>query len=436
VIDSFFWRVVLVRTGLARHVPAVRRVMGGGEDYLRFYSDRTLAVPLAELTDSALLPHVATPDSINLALSAPPCELSFGTGRGLQDRRAPDAWGDPELRAELAAQFQLDHGAEHDPADEVLITHGASGAFAAALDALANPGDRVVLFDPTSPIFPLGLRHRRAKVRWVRTWSDGGRLRFAMDALAGAMRGAKLLVLADPANPTGCVFAPEDLEQVAFWANKHDVLIYQDASFDRWRAEPARARLAALPYAEGRILTAGSFAKSHGLTAARVGWLCGYRHLVRPCAAAAILSAPFVPPLCQAVALQAMRTGEAAMAAARADFNVRRGYVRERLRALGLEPWEAAGGFFVWVPVPGGESGREFAQRLLRETGVLVNPGSPFGPSGERFVRVSFATDEGRLREGLNRLAGFLSSEAAPAQAAAPATSASPLPSSGTRSAA
>jgi aspartate/methionine/tyrosine aminotransferase len=418
VIDSFFWRKLLAATGLARYVPAARRLLDGGEDYLRRYSDRTLAAPLADLQDNALLPHVATPDSINLALGAPPCELSFGIGRGLQDRRAPHAWGDPELRAELAARFQLDHGAEHDPADEVLITHGATGAFAAVIDAFVNPGDRVVLFDPTSPVFAIGLKHRRAAVRRVPTWSDGGRVRFAMDAFAKAMRGAKLLVLADPVNPTGCVFAPEDLEQIAFWARKHDALIYQDASFDRWRAEPARARLASLPHAEGRVLTAGSFAKSHGLTAARVGWLCGYRHLVRPCTIAAVLSAPFVPPLCQQIALQAMRTGEAAMTAARNDLNTRRGYVRERLRGMGLDPWEARGGFFVWAPVPGGESGREFAQRLLRETGVLVNPGAPFGPTGDRFVRISFATDEGRLREGLNRLARFLSSEVTAADVA------------------
>jgi aminotransferase len=411
VIESFFWRKVLVGTGLARFLPAVRRALDGGEDYLHRYSDRTLAAPLTELGDSALLPDVRTPDSINLALGAPVCELPLGIGRGLHDRRLPPAWGDAELRAELAAQFQLDHGAEHDPADEVLVTHGASGALAAALDAFVNPGDRVVLFDPTSPIFPIGLKHRRAAMRWVRTWSDGGRVRFAMDAFARAMRGAKLLVMADPANPTGCVFAPEDLEQIAFWANKSDALIYQDASFDRWRAEPVRARLASLPFAEGRTLTAGSFAKSHGLTAARVGWLCGYRHLVRPCALAAMMAAPFVPALCQQAALQAMQSGEAAMSAATTDFNVRRVYVGERLRGMGLEPWEAAGGFFVWVPVPGGESGREFAQRLLSETGVLVNPGAPFGPSGDRFIRISFATDEGRLREGLNRLGHVLSTE-------------------------
>ena len=339
--------------------------------------------------------------------------MSFGIGPRVHDRHPTSAWGKMELREMLAAQFRLDHGAEHDPADEVLITHGASGAFAAAIDAFVNPGDRVVLFDPTSPIFAIGLKHRRATIRRVPTWSNDGHVGFAMDALTRAMRGAKLLVLADPVNPTGCVFAPEDLEQIAFWARKNDTLIFQDASFDRWRTQPARARIASLPHAEGRIVTSGSFAKSHGLSAVRVGWLAGCRHLVRPCAAMAMLSAPFVPALCQQVALNALRTGEAAMSNLRSDFATRRGYVRDRLVDMGLEPWSAAGGFFVWVPVPNGELGRSFAQRLLSQTGALVNPGRPFGPSGERFVRISYATDEGRLREGLNRLEGFLIAEAA-----------------------
>jgi aspartate/methionine/tyrosine aminotransferase len=405
VIESFFLRKLLARTGLARFVPAVGRVLVGGEDYLRYYSDRTLAVPLDRLAEPALLPDVHTPDSINLALWAPWCEFA---ARGVAGQRAAPAWGDVDLRTELAVQLHLDYGVEYEPDDEMLITHGATGAFGAAIDAFVNPGDRVVLFDPTSPIFPVGLAHRRACVRWVRTWSDAGRVRFPMDAFATAMRGAKLLVFADPVNPTGNVFAPEDLEQIAFWTRKHDVLIFQDASFDRWRSEPAMGRLASLPAAEGRVLTCGSFAKSHGLTAARVGWLAGYRHLVRPCFAASVLSTPFVPAMCQQAALHALRTGEAAMKQMQSELNARREFVRDRLREMGLDPWPTTAGFFVWVPVPDGERGQAFAQRLLNETGVLVNPGHVFGPSGESFVRISFATDEGRLREGLSRLAEFM----------------------------
>lgn len=410
--DSFFLRRFLARTGIARYLPSVRQALAGGEECLRFYSDRTLGVPLTALTDNALLPDIATPDSIHLALGAPRCDSPVG--RSPVERKVQSPWGDLELRSELAVQFHLDHGPEYEPADEVLITHGASGAFAAAIDAFNNPGDAAVLFDPTSPIFPIGLKHRRARIRWVPTWSDSGTLRFAMDVFAKAMRGAKLLVLADPANPTGCVFAAEDLEQIAFWARKHDVLIFQDASFDRWRSEPAKARLASLPHTEGRILTCGSFAKSHGLVSARVGWLIGYRHLIRPCAAAMMLSAPFVPALCQQVALQAMRSGEAAMTELREEINGRRTYVRDCLEELDLKPWASAGGLFVWVPIPGEQSGHDFAQRLLRETGVLVNPGAPFGPSGEKFLRISFAIDVGRLREGMDRLRRFLTREPAP----------------------
>ncbi len=407
MVESLFWRRVLARSGVGRLLPAVRRALLGGEAHLHRFSDRLLAAPLAELIDPALLPAPGTPDAIDLALGAPRCDL-VPTIRGLPARRPASAWGDPELRGELADRLRADHGLACDPADEVLITHGGTGAFAAVLDAFVNPGDRVVLFDPTAPIFPLGLKHRRASVTWVPTRTEAGIVRFDMTAFGKAMRGAKMLVLADPANPTGGVFAAEDLEQVAFWARKADALIYHDVSFDAWRTEPPATRLAALPHAEGRTFFAGGYGKSHVLTAARVGWLAGDRHLVRPCAVAAALAAPFVPPVCQHMALHAERAGSAAQAEMRTEFGRRRRYVRERLEGMGLKPWPSAGGFFFWVPVPGTETGREFAGRLYRDTAVLVNPGHPFGPSGGRCVRISFATDEGRLAVGLSRLAEFV----------------------------
>ena len=411
MIRSYFWRKILARTGFASFFPSIRKDLGGADDYLRYYSDRTLAMPVDELIDPCLLPEANTPDVINLALGAPRCEIPLGR---VNDFRASSPWGNLALRTRLTEQHQLDYGIEHDPNDEMLITHGASGAFAATLDAFVNPGDAVVLFDPTSPIFPIGLQHRRAQIRWLSTWSDGGRVRFAMDAFAKNMRGAKLLVMADPVNPTGCVFAPEDIEQIAFWARKHDVLIFHDASFDRWRDGPARARLTSLPHAHGRIVTCGSFAKSHGLSSIRVGWLTGHRHLVRPCTAAMLLTAPFVSTACQRIALEALQSREAIMNSLRDEVIGRRDYVRESLQELGLEPWDAAGGFFFWAKTPGAEPGREFAQRLLRDTGVLINPGSPFSPAGESFVRISYITDEGRLREGLDRLRRFVMREPSP----------------------
>src|SRR5918993_233415 len=85
VVQSFFLRKLLARTGLARFVPTARRMLVGGEDYLRYYSDRTLAVPVDRLADPALFPDVHTPDSINLALGVPPCELPVSSVRGFTD---------------------------------------------------------------------------------------------------------------------------------------------------------------------------------------------------------------------------------------------------------------------------------------------------------------------------------------------------------------
>ena len=405
--ESFFWRRLIARGGLGRWLPGVRRAMRGGEDVLPLLSDRLLATPLADLLDPALFPDINTPDSINLALGSPRCELPPMPPRASADRRPAPA-GDPELRAEIAGMFRREHGVEHDPDEEILVTHGATGAFAAVLDAFVNPGDRVVLFDPSSPLYSIGLKHRRASVAWVPTTSADGFVRFFSNDLTTAMRGAKLIVLADPSNPTGAVFAPEDLEQITFWARKNNTLIIEDSSYDRWRNESPRIRLANLPRCEGRIITLGSFAKSHGLESIRVGWLAGDRRLVRPCLLSASLNAPFVAPICQQMATRALRAGDSDLPAARAELNTRREYVAGRLRAMGLLPWPARAGFFQWTPVPPGETSRAFAGRLLAGTGVLVNPGEVFGPSGHRFVRISLATDEGRLREGLARLEGFV----------------------------
>jgi len=407
MFSSFFWKKCLIRSGIAQHLPSLKRLLGGGEQFLHYLGDRALAFPLQELLDPAWFPDVQAPDAINLALGSPRCELPLGALRGVNDRRALSAWGLPELRDEIMIRHENGIGSK--PAEEALVTHGASGAFAAVIDTFVSPGSRVVLFDPTSPIFALGLKHRRARIRWVDTWLEEGKSRFDIEGFAAAMRGARLLVLSDPVNPTGGVFAPEDLEQIAWWAKRYDVLIYVDESFRQFRYEPERCNIGSLPHTENRLLSAGSVSKSHGLVAARVGWLVGCRHLLRPCAVTASLAAPFVSPLCQHAALTALRAGEQTAAAMRDEFAGRRRYLYEGLQIMGLPPAWPAGGFFFWVPVNQlGMSGREFARQLIQSKRVLVNPGEPFGPSGEDHVRISYATEDGRLREGLQRLTEFM----------------------------
>lgn len=406
----FFLKKLLVRSRLARWLPAAARLAGGGADHLHYYSDRVLAAPLGALLDPATFPAGDDPGVIDLNLPAPRSDSPVTAGRLAADRAGvPPAWGIPAFRERIADTYHRRDGRSLDPSAEVVVTHGATGAFAAALDAFVNPGDKVALFDPCSPLFGAGVVSRRGRPSRVPTWDEGGRTRFESAGLKAALRGAKLLALSCPGNPTGGRFAAEDLEQIAWWADRYDVLIYLDESFARFRYDGPACPLATLPGAARRTVSAGSVSQGYGLRSVRVGWLAGPRHLVKACALTVTLAAPFVPTICQQVAARALEDDDELFGPVLEEFWDRRAYTLDRLRGMGLEPATPAGGFFVWVPVASlGVDGRTFADRLLAEHGVRVGPGEAFGPAGAGHVRVSFAAEDGRLREGLTRLGAFV----------------------------
>ena len=390
-----FWLTkLLVRTRLARFAPRARRLSDGGTAYLKYYSDRVLAAPSEDLLDPAVVPPALNFDVLDLnqpTPDAPPARGAISLGRTdalCAPGRTPVTL--PEL-ARAVADRAKNAGRNLNPATDILATHGATGAFAAALDAFVNPGDRVVVFDPTSPLFNLGLKSRHANICRVSTWGEDGRLRYIAKAFERAMRGAKLLVLCDPANPSGACLANEDLEHIAWIAGGYDVLVYLDESFAAFRPDRVR-NLAAMPGAERVALTAGSVSQEFGQPGVRVGWLAGPRHLVRACGLTANLSAPYVPPVCQQAAAKLL--AEPANGEPASRVQSKRQYALDRLRAMGLEPETPGGGYFVWVPVSG--------------LGLMVGAGLAFGPSGAGHVRVSFAGDDGRLREGLSRMAAFV----------------------------
>jgi aspartate/methionine/tyrosine aminotransferase len=146
-----------------------------------------------------------------------------------------------------------------------------------------------------------------------------------------------------------------------------------------------------------------------GLGSLRVGWLAGPRHLVRACGLTQNLGAPFVPIVCQQAAGRALAEPDPEFPNVLERMRGKCEYALGRLRAMGLEPDRPAGGFFLWVPVAGlGLDGRAFAAKFFREERVQVGPGCAFGPSAAGHIRVSIATDDGRLREGLTRMAAFI----------------------------
>jgi aspartate/methionine/tyrosine aminotransferase len=397
---------LLIRAGLARLLPGVQRRLEGGADHLRYWSDRLLSSPLALLEHIAGVMESDGQEVIDLASGSPRFDLLSSASTKLPaDRRGwPPGVGLPELRGAVAAKLLAENRLAFSPAEEVLITSGAMGAVGVILDTFVNRRDRVVLPDPISPLYPLLVRTRGATIRWMATRVEDGQLRLRFDHLARGLHGAKLLVLCSPANPTGGVLHPEDLEQVLWWAERLDVLVLSDEVFDRYVDDPVS--IATLPRARTRTLTVGSVSKSHALASARVGWIAAHRHLLRPCLATAALRSPFVPTVSQLIALAALRTSPAAFAPFRDQLESRRCYTAERLSTLGMQSVTGEGGFFLWVKVPEGwRGGQAFAETLLATRRVRVVPGELFGPSGKGFVRLSCVADEGRLEEGLHRIA-------------------------------
>jgi aspartate/methionine/tyrosine aminotransferase len=408
---SLLLKKLLIRTGLVQLFPGVQRLARGGESFLRYYSDRLLSAPHAELIRAGGYQHLHEPDGIDLSSGSPRFDLlpSASTRLPVDRRGHPPLSGLPELREAIADQLWTEHLVRVRATDEVQVTAGAAGALSLCLDAFVSPGHGVVLFDPCSPLYPLMLKPRRARLRWVPTWTESGRLRFRLDHLARAMRRARLIILCHPNNPTGAVFSPEDMEQICWWAHRHDVLVVHDTSFAAWQYDGPPCRPAASAYADKRVLTIGSVSKSHALASARVGWLAGPRPFVGVCAMTAASHTPFVATLCQQLALQALQLDPKELEPIRGDFQSRRQYTVDRLKTMGLEPVWPAGTFFLWVPVKHlGLNGDAFADRLRQEHKVLVWPGSFFGPSGQDHIRLSYAGDEGRLREGLSRLGEFV----------------------------
>ena len=407
---------LLVHTGLTRLLPSVQRRLDGGAKFLRHYSNRLLCSPLAELERAVAGLEPVGAEVIDLGRGSPCFDVLPSSSTKLPaDRRGwPPLAGLPELRAAVAERMLADNDLTFAPSCEVLITSGILGAVQTVLDTFVNRGDRVVLFDPCSPMYPLLARTRLARIHWLTTWMDNGRTRFRLDQLARALRGARLIVLNSPANPTGGVIAPDDLEQIAWWADRNDVLILSDDAFVCYQQDGRHIAVAALPRARTRTLTAGGVSQSHALASTRVGWLAAHRHLLRPCLATAALRSPFVPTVSQQIALAALLIDPREMEPIHAEFASRRRYVCERLRAMELNPAWPAGGFFLWVPVwEHGLSGQCFVEGLMREWQVRVTPGDLFGPSGAGYFRLSYALDDGRLQEGLDRLAEYLRTDQA-----------------------
>jgi aminotransferase len=319
-------------------------------------------------------------------------------------------FGTLELRRALSAHLERRYGVAYDPATELLITVGASEAVDLALRATCDPGDEVILHEPSYVAYVPAIVFAGGIVRHVATRFED---EFALDPAAleaSITPRTKALFLGYPCNPTGAVLPPEIQDEIAAIAVRHDLLVYSDEIYDRLAYGTYRHRaMSALPGMRDRTILMGGFSKAYAMTGWRVGYVAAPGPILEGIVKVHQYGIMSAPTTAQDAALAAILDGEADVERMLAEYDRRRRLLVAGLNELGLATFEPRGAFYAFPRITStGLTADEFTERLLTEERVAVVPGDAFGPSGAGHVRMCYATSYERLEEALGRIGRFV----------------------------
>jgi len=379
-------------------------------------SERVRAVPPSGIRK--FFDVIATmPDVISLGVGEPdfttPAQIVEEGVRSLRAGRThyTSNYGTIELRRALSAHLERLYGVSYDPTAEICVTVGASEAVAATMAALVDPGDEVVLHEPSYVAYLPSIMFNGGVPAFVPTTAATN---FALepDAVEAAITPrTKVLFLGYPCNPTGAVLDEATLRTLAEIAVKHDLLVVSDEIYDRLAYGSYRHRaFSALPGMQDRTILMGGFSKAYAMTGWRVGYLAAPAAILEGIVKVHQYGIMSAPTTAQDAALEAIVGGEAEVERMRSEYDRRRRLVVDGFNAIGLRTFEPRGAFYAFPGVTSatGLSSEAFAQGLLEEERVAVIPGSAFGPSGEGHVRACYATSYEQLEDALGRIGRFV----------------------------
>src|SRR5271170_4366883 len=309
------------------------------------------------------------------------------------------------LREAISEYVSTDYHLQYDPATEILISVGVSEALDIALRAVLNPGDEVLYHEPCYVSYSpsIALAHGKAVAVATRE-EDEFKLRPA--ALRAAITPkSKVLLLNFPTNPTGAVLTAAELEEIAAVCREHNLLVITDEIYSELSYAEAHTSITSLPEMRERTIFLHGFSKAFAMTGFRVGYACAPAPLIDAMMRIhqyGILCAPIVS---QEAALEAMRHGRADMLEMRDQYRLRRNFLVHAFREMGLPCFEPRGAFYLFPSIKStGRTSQDFAFGLLKQEKVAVVPGTAFGPSGEGYVRCSYATGMDQLEIAAQRI--------------------------------
>ena len=366
----------------------------------------TLAV-----NDKAKALKAAGRDVISLAGGDPdfdtPAHIVQAAFQALErgDTHYPPSRGTVAMRKAVAAKLKRDYGLDVDPATQVLVSPGAKFLLYAALSALVNPGDEVIIFEPFWVSYvPMVVM---AGATPVTVALDAANNFAITDAIEQAITPrTKVMMVNSPNNPTGHVITPAEAEVVRNLALKHDLYVISDEIYEKLIFEGSHINLASLPDMAERTITINGHSKAYAMTGWRLGWAAGPASIIGLMAKLQSQTVTSAASFTMAAGAAALNEPQDEVERMRQAYKARRDFMVDALNAIpGVECDRPAGAFYLFVRFPGlGTDSMQIANILLEEAEIAGTPGVAFGQAGEGHVRFSIATSMQELQRAVARI--------------------------------
>lgn len=313
--------------------------------------------------------------------------------------------GCSEYREAVADFYKKHYGIELDPETEVLALIGSKEGIANLIQAVINPGDTVLSPDPGYPVYDKGIHLAGGRnVRLPLDIENGYVPRF--DKLAKSdVQKAKLMFLNYPSNPTAATVTLDTFVEAVAFSLENNVILAHDAAYDLITFDNYKApSVLQVPNAKDIVVEFGSLSKSFNMTGWRIGYVVGNRKVIQALATlkSNLDTSQFLP--IQKAAAAALKSDFSAVKENNSIYLERMEKMHAALNEIGIFTERPRGTIFIWAKVPTDYSSRSFAAKLLDEAGIIVTPGTAFGPSGEGFIRISLTVNKDRLDEVIHRL--------------------------------
>ena len=316
-----------------------------------------------------------------------------------------------ELKEEISCYLQRRFDLDYDYNTEVMVTVGGSEAIDAAIRAMIDPGDEVLIPQPSYVSYVPCVQLAYGKPVIIEL-KDENQFRLTKEEVLEKLTDkTKVLVLPFPNNPTGSIMEKKDLEEIAQVCLEHDIFVLSDEIYSELTYNGENhVSIASVPGMKERTIVINGFSKSYAMTGWRLGYAAGPKEILKQMIKIHQFVIMCAPTNSQYAAIEALKNGDKDVDMMRESYNQRRRYLLNAFSEMGLDCFEPYGAFYMFPSIKKfGMTSEEFANRLLQEEKVAVVPGTAFGQCGEGFLRISYAYSLDDLKEALGRLASFIS---------------------------